>query len=283
MATALERVPGVTIARRCADVAELLSVAEAGVGQVAVVSFDLRALELDVVARLRSKGMRVIGLHPADDEPAQRRLRQLAVPTLLPLDATTIRPDARPSTPRLLRASRSRTSTDIDEPRASEASTASTASTGCSRTSIATSRQSAKAAPRLPILASTTRARRGRLRLAAVGLRTRAPRPSAARVRFPRSRPRGPRARTWWSQSGARRAHRVGRRSRRHWRPRSPPAAATCCSSTPTPTAAVSRRPSGCSTRLPASRRPAGPRSRAPSTCLPSPPWHLRRCPDCGC
>ena len=89
VATALERVPGVTIARRCADVAELLSVAEAGVGQVAVVSFDLRALELDVVARLRSKGMRVIGLHPADDEAAQRRLRQLAVPTLLPLDATT--------------------------------------------------------------------------------------------------------------------------------------------------------------------------------------------------
>ena len=79
VATALERVPGVTIARRCADVAELLSVAEAGVGEVAVVSFDLRALELDVVARLRSKGMRVIGLHPADDEAAQRRLRQLAV------------------------------------------------------------------------------------------------------------------------------------------------------------------------------------------------------------
>jgi MinD-like ATPase involved in chromosome partitioning or flagellar assembly len=88
VATTLERVPGVTIARRCADVAELLSVAEAGVGQVAVVSFDLRGLDLDVVARLRAKAIRVVGLHPADDEPAQKRLRQLAVPTLLPLDAT---------------------------------------------------------------------------------------------------------------------------------------------------------------------------------------------------
>ena len=88
VATMLERVPGVTIARRCADVAELLSVAEAGVGQVAVVSFDLRGLDLEVVARLRSKAIRVIGLHPADDEQAQRRLRQLAVPTLRPLDAT---------------------------------------------------------------------------------------------------------------------------------------------------------------------------------------------------
>ena len=87
VATTLERVPGVTIARRCADVAELLSVAQAGVGQVAVVSFDLRGLDLDVVARLRDKAIRVVGLHPADDEQAQRRLRQLAVPTLLPLDA----------------------------------------------------------------------------------------------------------------------------------------------------------------------------------------------------
>jgi MinD-like ATPase involved in chromosome partitioning or flagellar assembly len=87
VATTLERVPGVTIARRCADVAELLAVAQAGVGQVAVVSFDLRGLDLDVVARLRAKAIRVVGLHPADDEQAQRRLRQLAVPTLLPLDA----------------------------------------------------------------------------------------------------------------------------------------------------------------------------------------------------
>jgi MinD-like ATPase involved in chromosome partitioning or flagellar assembly len=87
VATTLERVPGVTIARRCADVAELLSLAEAGVGQIALVSFDLRGLDLDVVARLRDNAVHVVGLHPADDEQAQRRLRQLAVTTLLPLDA----------------------------------------------------------------------------------------------------------------------------------------------------------------------------------------------------
>ncbi|MCU1536745.1 MAG: hypothetical protein JWP82_1096 [Humibacillus sp.] len=91
VATALERVRGVTIARRCADVAELLSVTEAGVGQAAVVSADLRGLDLDVVARLRAAGVRVVGLHPADDEAAQRLLRQLGVAVLLPVDAT---PDA---------------------------------------------------------------------------------------------------------------------------------------------------------------------------------------------
>ena len=87
VATLLEQVPGVTIARRCADVAELLSVAEAGLGDAAVLSWDLRGLDLDVVARLRRTGHRVVGLVPGDVEAAERRLRQLAVTRLVPLDA----------------------------------------------------------------------------------------------------------------------------------------------------------------------------------------------------
>ncbi|EWT00826.1 hypothetical protein N865_13405 [Intrasporangium oryzae NRRL B-24470] len=87
VATALERVRGVTIARRCADVAELVSVAEAGIGQVAVVSHDLRGLDLSVVRRVREQGLRVVGLVPPDDEAAERRLRQLAVALVLPMDA----------------------------------------------------------------------------------------------------------------------------------------------------------------------------------------------------
>jgi MinD-like ATPase involved in chromosome partitioning or flagellar assembly len=87
LATALERVPGVTIARRCADVAELLSVAEAGLGDLAVVSVDLRDLDLEVVKRLRARGVRVIGVHPAADEAAERRLLGLGVDATVRVDA----------------------------------------------------------------------------------------------------------------------------------------------------------------------------------------------------
>ena len=87
VATALEGVRGVVVSRRCADVPELLSVAEAGLGDTAVVSSDLRGLDLSVVDRLRSHRIRVIGVHPPDDEQSERRLRQLTVSTTLPVDA----------------------------------------------------------------------------------------------------------------------------------------------------------------------------------------------------
>ncbi|MFM6848215.1 MAG: CpaE family protein [Terrabacter sp.] len=87
VATTLEGVRGVEVSRRCADVSELLSVAEAGLGDTAVVSSDLRGLDLSVVDRLRSNRVRVIGVHPTDDEAAERRLRQLTISTTLPVDA----------------------------------------------------------------------------------------------------------------------------------------------------------------------------------------------------
>jgi MinD-like ATPase involved in chromosome partitioning or flagellar assembly len=88
VATTLERVPGVAIARRCADVAELLSVSEAGLGTVAVVSADVRGLDLEVVKRLRDRRIRILGLYPPDDEHSERRLHQLSVDHVLPFDAT---------------------------------------------------------------------------------------------------------------------------------------------------------------------------------------------------
>lgn len=88
VATLLERVPGVTIARRCADLAELLSVVEAGVGQVAVIGSDLRGLDLAAVSRLRARGTHVVGLFLPDDEPSERRLRQLSVTHVLSMDTT---------------------------------------------------------------------------------------------------------------------------------------------------------------------------------------------------
>jgi MinD-like ATPase involved in chromosome partitioning or flagellar assembly len=91
VATVLERAPGVRIVRRCADVAELVSVTGAGLGDAAVVSSDLRGLDLAVVTGLVRGGLVVVGLHPPDDEDAERRLHQLGVPTVLPTDADAVR------------------------------------------------------------------------------------------------------------------------------------------------------------------------------------------------
>jgi len=87
VATALESATGVTVIRRCADVAELLSVAEAGLGQCAVISADLRGLDLSLVRTLTDHGIALLGLYPSEDEAAERRLRQLGISAVLPVDA----------------------------------------------------------------------------------------------------------------------------------------------------------------------------------------------------
>ncbi|HET7762116.1 MAG TPA: hypothetical protein VFL46_07120, partial [Phycicoccus sp.] len=74
---------GVTLVRRCADVAELLSAGAAGVARVAVVSPDLRGLDRDALRHLAGHGVRVAGLVAGDDEEGDRRLRQLGVATIL--------------------------------------------------------------------------------------------------------------------------------------------------------------------------------------------------------
>ena len=73
----LEAAPDVTLVRRCADVAELLSAGAAGVARVAVVSPDLRGLDRDALRHLAGHGLRVAGLVDPDDEEGERRLRQL--------------------------------------------------------------------------------------------------------------------------------------------------------------------------------------------------------------
>ncbi|MEO7752556.1 MAG: hypothetical protein ABIS35_04025 [Terracoccus sp.] len=88
VAATLAQVNGVSVVRRCADVSELVSVVEAGVGELAVVSGDLRGLDLSVVRRLRAHGVRVVGLHPADDDVAEQRLHQLSISQVLPAEAS---------------------------------------------------------------------------------------------------------------------------------------------------------------------------------------------------
>jgi MinD-like ATPase involved in chromosome partitioning or flagellar assembly len=85
----LEGASDVTLVRRCADVAELLSAGAAGVARVAVVSPDLRGLDRDALRHLAGHGVRVAGLVAADDEEGERRLRQLGVATILRPDDDT--------------------------------------------------------------------------------------------------------------------------------------------------------------------------------------------------
>ncbi len=73
---ALEGDPRTRVTRRCADIAELLSAAEAGHGVVAVVSGGMPRLDADVVARLRRRGLRVVGVVDPDRD-SRRRLRAI--------------------------------------------------------------------------------------------------------------------------------------------------------------------------------------------------------------
>ena len=79
----LEATPDLTLVRRCADVAELLSAGAAGAARVAVVSPDLRGLDRDALRHLAGHGVRVAALVAGDDEEGERRLRQLGVATIL--------------------------------------------------------------------------------------------------------------------------------------------------------------------------------------------------------
>jgi Flp pilus assembly CpaE family ATPase len=78
---------GVTVVRRCVDVSELLAAAATGTGQAALLSAELRRLDVDAVARLDAAGVAVVGLVEPGDERAADRLRQLGVHRVLPADA----------------------------------------------------------------------------------------------------------------------------------------------------------------------------------------------------
>jgi Flp pilus assembly CpaE family ATPase len=78
---------GVTVVRRCVDVADLLAAATTGTGQAALLSAELRRLDGAAVARLAAAGVAVVGLVEPGDTRAAERLRQLGVLRVLPADA----------------------------------------------------------------------------------------------------------------------------------------------------------------------------------------------------
>ncbi|MBB3678683.1 Flp pilus assembly CpaE family ATPase [Modestobacter versicolor] len=78
---------GVTVVRRCVDVADLLAAAGTGTGQAALLSAELRRLDGAAVARLTAAGVAVVGLVEPGDTRAAERLRQLGVVRVLPADS----------------------------------------------------------------------------------------------------------------------------------------------------------------------------------------------------
>jgi MinD-like ATPase involved in chromosome partitioning or flagellar assembly len=78
---------GLTVVRRCVDLAELLSVAAAGTARAALLSADLRRLDRDAVSRLTATGVAVVGLVNPGDGDAERRLRGFGVASVLAADA----------------------------------------------------------------------------------------------------------------------------------------------------------------------------------------------------
>ncbi|MCU1615062.1 MAG: ATPase involved in chromosome partitioning [Frankiales bacterium] len=85
---ALDRVDhGVTVVRRCVDVAELLAAAATGTGQAALLSADLRRLDGEAVTRLAAAGVAVVGLVEPGDQRAAERLHRLGIIRVLPVDS----------------------------------------------------------------------------------------------------------------------------------------------------------------------------------------------------
>jgi MinD-like ATPase involved in chromosome partitioning or flagellar assembly len=87
----LERSPaGITVVRRCVDLADLLAAATTGTAGAALLSAELRRLDRDALARLAAARVAVVGLYTPGDEEAETRLRQLGVGHVLPADASPV-------------------------------------------------------------------------------------------------------------------------------------------------------------------------------------------------
>ena len=87
LVTSLESSAGLTVVRRCADLADLLAAASAGLADVAVVSADLRALDRAALHHLASHGVRAAGAVAPGDEAGERHLRQLGLDVVVRADA----------------------------------------------------------------------------------------------------------------------------------------------------------------------------------------------------
>jgi MinD-like ATPase involved in chromosome partitioning or flagellar assembly len=77
----------VEVTARCADLADVLAAAASGRGRAAVLSASLHQLDGVALDRLRHDGCAVVVLVPRGNDHAERRMRQLGVRHVLPVDA----------------------------------------------------------------------------------------------------------------------------------------------------------------------------------------------------
>ena len=86
LVAAVESSAGYSVTRRCADLPDLLAAAAAGIGEVALVSAELRTLDRPALAELAEHGLRVAGVVHPGDESGERRLRQLGLAVVVRTD-----------------------------------------------------------------------------------------------------------------------------------------------------------------------------------------------------
>jgi MinD-like ATPase involved in chromosome partitioning or flagellar assembly len=114
LVTALEATAGYTVVRRCADLPELIAVAAAGLAEVALVSADLRALDLPALSELAQHGVLVAGVVVPGDEPGERRLRQLGLAVVVHSDLSS--PELDDALDTLVVADEPAQANDVDRP-----------------------------------------------------------------------------------------------------------------------------------------------------------------------
>ena len=85
---------GVSVVRRCVDLADLLATAATGQARAVVLSADLRRLDREALSRLAHDLVVVIGLAPPEDPAAEQRLHQLGIAHVLPANSTAERVSA---------------------------------------------------------------------------------------------------------------------------------------------------------------------------------------------
>ncbi|WP_406831773.1 hypothetical protein ABEG17_02855 [Pedococcus sp. KACC 23699] len=86
LVAAVDATADYAVARRCADLPDLLAAAAAGLGRVALVSPDLRSLDRSALHELATHGVVVAGVTEPGDDPGERRLRQLGLTVVVRTD-----------------------------------------------------------------------------------------------------------------------------------------------------------------------------------------------------
>ena len=89
LVAAVEGTQEYAVARRCADLADLLAAGAAGLGEVALVSPDLRALDRAALHELTQHSVHVAGVVARGDEMGERRLRQLGLEVVVAADVAS--------------------------------------------------------------------------------------------------------------------------------------------------------------------------------------------------